>query len=81
MLIEPLSGLILGMDDHGAHSGYVGCLQRPTHGIHHKCRPQPFALPCLIDGQTGEDNDRHRMTGQPLCEALRCFVMRNLADD
>ena len=62
-------------------TGDVCRLQRSKHRVLEQSRTNSFTLPRNCDGETRQQHNRHRMTGQTFRQAFGSVVIVNLPDD
>lgn len=73
--------VVLGMNGERAHADHVGDLERAPQRIEEQPRANAAALCLGMDGEAGEHQQRNRMAGHALDDALGSLRVLNLAGD
>src|SRR5271163_2481698 len=81
MPVEGRRLLIFGVNRERAHAGYISDLQGAAHGIEQQAGAQALALHRRVNRQTGQHQQRNRVTRHPLDDARRRIGMFDVAGD
>lgn len=81
VLVERPGFVIFGVNRECTNAGDVRRLQRSLHGVLEQPGAEAFALPGCRNGETGEEHDGNRMTGEALGQTLGSGGIFDLADD